>query len=61
MESWTYEAVARLGVTSSLLICMAMFLAVLVYTFGIASRDKLDAAQRSALDLGSENRQGGRS
>jgi cbb3-type cytochrome oxidase subunit 3 len=58
----TYETVARLGVTSSLIICMATFIAVLIYTFGIASRDKLEAAQRSALDLGPETKvNGGRS
>lgn len=62
MESLTYEMVAKWGVISSLLICMATFLTVLVYVFGIASRDKLDAAQRSALDLAPETqRHGGRS
>lgn len=62
MENLTYETVARFGVTSSLLICMATFIAVLIYVFGIASRDKLDAAQRTALDLAPENNlHGGRS
>ena len=62
MESLTYETVARFGLISSLLICMATFTAVLIYVFGIASRDKLEAAQRSALDLAPENKpHGGRS
>jgi cbb3-type cytochrome oxidase subunit 3 len=51
MESLTYESVARFGVTSSLLLFIAMFVGVLIYVFFIARRDTLDAAQRRALDL----------
>lgn len=61
MEALTYETVARFALVSSLLLFIALFIAVLVYVFGIASSDRLDAAQRSALDLGPENRtHGGR-
>jgi cbb3-type cytochrome oxidase subunit 3 len=62
MDMLTYDAVARFSMVASLLLFIAMFLGVLAYVFLVASRDKLEKAQRDALDLGHGNRTlGGRS
>lgn len=61
METLTYETVARFSLVSSLLLFIAFFIAVLVYVYGVASRDRFEADQRAALDLGPDNKtHGGR-
>ncbi len=59
METLTYEAVARFGMVSSLLLFIALFVAVIVYVFYFASRERLDEAQRRALDIGQDRRNSG--
>ena len=54
MELFSYETVASVCSTVSLLLFIAIFLIMLVYVFGFTNREKLDAAQKSALDLGSD-------
>ena len=61
MELMSYEAVAQISMTASLLLFIAIFLIMLVYVFGFSSRDKLDAAQKVALDLASDKNLGGNS
>jgi cbb3-type cytochrome oxidase subunit 3 len=61
MEFMSYEAVARVCTTASLLLFIAIFLFMLVYVFGFASREKLDAAQKEALDLESDKKLRGNS
>ena len=56
MDTLTYDAVASFCMVASLLLFMALFLGVLVYVFRIASRDGLEQAQRTALDLGPDSR-----
>lgn len=51
MDTLTYDTVARLCMVGSLLLFIAMFLFVLFYVFRLASGDRLEQAQRSALDL----------
>jgi cbb3-type cytochrome oxidase subunit 3 len=51
MDMLTYDTVARFSMVASLLLFIGLFLFVLFYVFRIASRDRLEAAQRSALDL----------
>jgi cbb3-type cytochrome oxidase subunit 3 len=60
MDTLTYDTVARFSMTASLLLFVAMFLIVIYYVFRIASRERLEAAQRDALDLGPDqkNRRG---
>lgn len=61
METLNYDAVARFCMVTSLLLFIALFLFVLVYVFRLASRDRLEQAQRSALDLAPEqSKLGGR-
>jgi len=56
MDFMTYDTVARLCMVASLLLFVTLFLAMLVYVFLIAKRDRLDEAQRSALDLGPDHK-----
>ena len=51
MDSLTYDTVAGFSMVASLLLFIALFLAVLAYVFLVASRDRLEQAQRDALDL----------
>lgn len=52
MDYMTYDTVARFCMVASLLLFVGLFLGMLVYVFLIAKRDRLEQAQRSALDLG---------
>ena len=51
METLTYAAVARFGMVTSLLLFVAMFVAIVVYVFFFTNRKKLDEEQRRALDI----------
>lgn len=51
MNMLTYDTVARFSMVASLLLFIALFVFVLIYVFRIASRERLEAAQRDALDL----------
>ena len=51
MDTLTYDTVARFSMVASLFLFIAVFVFVLFYVFRMASRDRLEAAQRSALDL----------
>lgn len=51
MDLFTYDTVARFSMVASLLLFIAMFIAVLVYVFCVTSRERLDRSQRIALDL----------
>jgi cbb3-type cytochrome oxidase subunit 3 len=56
MDVLTYDAVAKFCMVASLLLFMALFAGILFYVFRIASRDGLEQAQRTALDLGPDGR-----
>jgi cbb3-type cytochrome oxidase subunit 3 len=47
----TYDVVARFSQVTSLLLFIAIFLAVLAYALWPGNRARLEAAQRRALDL----------
>lgn len=47
----TYDTVATVSQVASLLMFIAMFIAVLGYTFWPKNRDKFDNVARAALDL----------
>jgi cytochrome c oxidase cbb3-type subunit 4 len=47
----TYDTVATWSQVTSLLLFLAMFLAVLAYAFWPRNRARFEAAQRRALDL----------
>ena len=47
----TYEAIATLSQVVSLLMFIAMFLAVIVYALWPGNKPRFEAAQRRALDL----------
>lgn len=47
----TYETVAAVSQTATLFLFIAMFAAVLGYVFWPSNRNRLDHAQRQALDL----------
>lgn len=51
----TYDTVARFCMVASLLLFVAMFAGVLVYVFLFASKERLQRAQESALDLGQDH------
>ena len=55
----TYDTVATFSQVASLLLFIAMFIGVIVYTFWPGNRQKFDEAQRKALDLDSENKMSG--
>jgi len=47
----TYDTIATLSQVTSLLMFIAMFLAVLVYVLWPKNKPRFEAAQRRALDL----------
>jgi cytochrome c oxidase cbb3-type subunit 4 len=47
----TYDTIATVSQVTSLLMFIAMFVAVLVYALWPRNGSRFDAAQRSALDL----------
>jgi cbb3-type cytochrome oxidase subunit 3 len=47
----TYETVAAISQTAVLILFIAMFIIVLGYVFWPSNRDRLETAQRQALDL----------
>jgi cytochrome c oxidase cbb3-type subunit IV len=47
----TYDAVATISQVLSLVMFIAMFIAVLTYALWPGNRSRFDAAQRGALDL----------
>jgi cbb3-type cytochrome oxidase subunit 3 len=51
----TYDTVARFCMVASLLLFVAMFIAMLAYVFFFASKERLERAQKSALDLGQDH------
>jgi cbb3-type cytochrome oxidase subunit 3 len=55
----TYETVAAISQTAVLILFIAMFIIVLGYVFRPSNRDRLETAQRQALDL--ESNPGSRS
>jgi cbb3-type cytochrome oxidase subunit 3 len=55
MSFLTYDAVARFCMVASLLLFVALFLGMLAYVFIFASKERLESAQRSALDLGQDH------
>lgn len=46
-----YDTIAQLSQVASLLLFIALFVAVLVYAFWPKNRQRFEAAQRRALDL----------
>ena len=57
----TYEAIATLSQVVSLLMFVAMFLAVVVYALWPSNKSRFEAAQRRALDLNAgSSAEGGR-
>jgi hypothetical protein len=55
MDTLTYDTVARISMVSSLLLFVTMFAAIVIYVVFFANRDKLERAQRNALDLGNDS------
>jgi cytochrome c oxidase cbb3-type subunit 4 len=55
----SYQFVAEISQTTSLLMFIALFIGVLVYAFWPGSRDRFDRAQRKALALDKSERQQG--
>ena len=47
----TYETVAAVSQSGTLILFIAMFLMVLGYVFGQTNRERFENAQRQALDL----------
>lgn len=56
MDTLTYETVARFSMVSSLLLFVTLFMAIVVYVVFFANRDRLERAQREALDLGNDSK-----
>jgi len=56
MDTLTYETVARFSMVSSLLLFVTLFVAIVVYVVFFANRDRLERAQREALDLGNDSK-----
>jgi hypothetical protein len=56
MDTLTYDTVARISMVSSLLLFVTMFAAIVIYVVFFANRDKLERAQRNALDLGNDSK-----
>ena len=54
----TYDTIATISQTASLLFFMAMFAGVLAYVFWPGNRERLDRAQKRALDLGAQDTNG---
>jgi cytochrome c oxidase cbb3-type subunit 4 len=59
MNELSYEAVARWSQVTTLILFITLFAAVVMYAFWPKNRDKLERAQRTALDL-DVNRQNSR-
>ncbi len=58
----SYDTIATISQVTSLLMFVAMFLAVVAYALWPGNRQKFDQVQRAALDLDADNRRnGGRS
>lgn len=58
----SYDTVATFSQVTSLLMFIAIFLAVVAYAFWPGNRQKFEHLQRNALDLDADNRlNGGRS
>jgi len=58
----SYDTVATFSQVTSLLMFIAIFLAVVAYAFWPGNRQKFEQLQRNALDLDADNRlNGGRS
>lgn len=55
MNQLTYDTVASFCMVTSLLLFIALFVFVLFYVFRISSRERLEQAQRNALDLGPDS------
>lgn len=55
----TYDTVAAFSQVASLLMFIAMFVAVVAYAFWPKNRDRFEKAARDALDLGPENTKAG--
>ncbi len=55
----SYDTVATFSQVTSLLLFLAMFLGVLVYTFWPGNNQRFEQNQRSALDLDADNRVNG--
>lgn len=55
----TYDTVAAFSQVASLLMFVAMFLAVLVYVFWPRNRDRFETAAREALDLAVDKKKAG--
>lgn len=51
MNQIAYETVARFSMIASLFLFIGLFILVLAYVFRYANRDRLEVAQREALDL----------
>jgi cytochrome c oxidase cbb3-type subunit IV len=47
----SYQLVAQISQTASLLLFIALFIGVLIYAFWPGSRERFEEAQRKALDL----------
>ncbi|MCH9765913.1 MAG: cbb3-type cytochrome c oxidase subunit 3 [Alphaproteobacteria bacterium] len=57
----SYDTVATFSQVSSLLLFIALFVGVIAYVFWPTTKDKLELAQRRALDLdGKNDHSGGR-
>lgn len=55
----TYYTIAAVTQVASLLFFFGMFIAVIAYAFWPGNRDRFEDAQRKALDLNTDARQGG--
>jgi cytochrome c oxidase cbb3-type subunit 4 len=55
-----YDIVAAFSQVTSLLMFIAMFLAVVTYALWPANKAKFDEVQRRSLDLGNDTMKGGR-
>jgi cytochrome c oxidase cbb3-type subunit 4 len=52
----SYQLVAEISQTTSLLMFIALFVGVLAYAFWPGNRDRFEKAQRQALDLETSKR-----
>jgi cbb3-type cytochrome oxidase subunit 3 len=52
---FSYDAVAQFCMVASLLLFFAIFIGMLAYVFLFASKERLQRAQESALDLGQDH------
>jgi cytochrome c oxidase cbb3-type subunit 4 len=55
----SYQLVAEISQTTSLLMFIALFVGVLAYAFWPGNRDRFEKAQRNALDLETGKRRQG--